>query len=299
MQNFSLSDSIRERFQSVENELGYSEHVVSLDCKHFDTWEFRDRKAFELGNIDDLALSIKNGGQCQPIIAVKASEIFRPKDDSSVQYVVIAGYRRWMACKKHGMEVQAIIRNLNFEQAITALVAENEKENVSDYSKGMFYHTMLATEKISQELLSKRLNISPAQLSAYLSFAQIPEEIWYAVGDLSRVSAKTSATMRAIANKGTIYVDALKSIGSKIAQGFGEKRIQKAVDHVINSKMKRASHLTPIDRKIKYNGFTLMHSRQGRIKLHDSLVNNGKYNELILLIEKDITDFVNRHLTKN
>lgn len=296
MQNFSLSDTIRERFQSIDNELGFSEHIVKLDCEKIDTWEFRDRKPFELGSIDDLALSIKHGGQCQPIIVVRASEVFRPKDDTKAQFVVIAGYRRWMACKKHQIDVLAIIRNMTFEQAIAVLVSENEKENVSDYSKGLFYHTLLSTEKISQEQLSKRLNISLNQLNAFLSFSQVPIEIWNAVGDLSRVSVKTAVTMRAIANKGTMYVEALKSIASKIARGYGEKRIQEAVQNMIDKKLKRVSHVHLVDRKIKYDGKVIMSLHQGRMKLDDSLVYHSKYNELVATLEKDINEFANFYL---
>lgn len=296
MGNFYLSEQILERFQIMENELGTSEHVVKLNCNILDTWEFRDRKPFELGNIEQLASSIKHGGQCQPIIVVKASNSFKPKDDASAQYVVIAGYRRWMACKKYNMEVQAIIKNMTFEQAITVLVAENEKENVSDYSKGMFYHSLLTTEKISQDELRKRLNISPSVLDNYLSFARIDPKIWEAVGDLSRVSVKTAVTIRSIADKGMMYVEALLSIANKIAHGYGEKRIQEAVDSIIDKKLKRAPLVKAQDHLVKFNGKTIMKMHQGRIKLDNSLVNNEHYNELITQLEKDITEFAHFYL---
>ena len=296
MKNFSLSDAIQERFQNIEMELGDREHIVKLDSAKLDTWEFRDRKPFEMGSIDDLALSIKNVGQCQPIIVVKSSAIFRPKEDHSAKYVVIAGYRRWMACKKHQIHVLAIIRDLNFDQAISVLVSENEKENVSDYSKGLFYHSLLTSEKISQDQLSRRLNISPVHLSYYLSFSQVPSEIWTAVGDLSRVSAKTSATIRVIAKKGTIYVEALKSIGNKIAHGFGEKRIQEAVNTIIDKKLKGTQQENIVDHKIKFNGKVIMSLHQGRIKLSDSLIQNSQYDELVEILEKDITEFAERYL---
>ena len=120
-------------------------------------------------------------------MVVRPSTSFKPKDDPSARYVVIAGYRRWMACKKYKMDVLAVVRTLTFEQAITVLASENEKETVSEYSKGMFYHTLLSTQKISEQELSQRLNISLSTLQAYLAFPQVPEAIWKAIGDLSRV----------------------------------------------------------------------------------------------------------------
>ncbi len=297
MQNFCLSEAIMERFKQVEDECGFSEHIVKLDCATIDTWEFRDRKTFEVGNIDDLALSIKHVGQCQPIIVVRPSASFKPKEDPNAEYVVIAGYRRWMACKKYNIEVQAIVRNLSFEQAITVLVSENEKETVSDYSKGFFYHTLLSSEKISAEQLCHRLNISLAVLNNYLAFAHVPEKIWVAVGDLSRVSAKTAAVILSLSKKGQLYEDALISIGEKIAHGFGEKRILEAVDIIIDRKLKRAPRQKIIDHKIKYNGKVIMTLHQGRFKLDKTLLTHPHYDDLVKKIEQQVTDFAQQHLT--
>jgi ParB/RepB/Spo0J family partition protein len=296
MQNFCLSEAIIERFKKVESEFGYSEHMVKLNCETVDTWEFRDRKSFELGNIDDLAASIQHGGQCQPIIVVRPSEVFRPKDDPEAQYVVIAGYRRWMACKKHKIDVLAVVRTMSFEQAITVLASENEKETVSEYSKGMFYHTLLHTEKISEEQLSKRLNISLASLHTYLSFSLVPEKIWEAIGDISRVSAKTAAVILSFVNQGPMYVKAIISIANKIAHGYGEKRIQEEVEAIIDKKLNRPPKERKIEHKIKCKGKVILTVHQGRIKMDKTIVADPHYNTLIQKIEEQVVDFANNYL---
>ncbi|RUR13074.1 ParB/RepB/Spo0J family partition protein [Legionella sp. km772] len=298
MQNFCLSEAILERFKAAENELGYSEHIVNLDCSKIDTWEFRDRKSFELGNIDDLAASIKHGGQCQPIVVVRPSASFKPKDDPSAQYVVIAGYRRWMACKKYKMDVLAVVRTLTFEQAITVLASENEKESVSEYSKGMFYHTLLNTQKISEQELSQRLNINLNNLQAYLAFPQVPEEIWKAIGDLSRVSAKTASVILSFVNKGPAYVKAIKSIAKKIAHGYGERRIQEAVESIVNKKASRRAK-EDLDHQVTLNGKVIMNAHHGRIKFDKSLVTDPHYEDLISEIEKHVAHFAHTYLVKH
>lgn len=296
MQNFCLSDAILERFQSVENELGQGERIVKLKCDDIDTWEFRDRKVFELGDIEELAMSIKHKGQCQPVIVVHASEEFRPKDNAAAKYVVIAGYRRWMACKLHDLEIQALVRNLTFDQAIAVLVAENEKENVSDYSKGFFYHSLLQTEKINQDQLSRKLGINPSVLNQYLAFAQVPPQIWEAVGDLSRVSAKTAATIRSLANKGTIYVDALISIADKIAHGFGEKRILDTIDSILDKKLKRAAKPEEVEYRVRYHDKTLMSLHKGKLKLNPLVTKNEHYTELVHRLEQAVKAFADQYL---
>ncbi len=298
MHNFCLSDAIIERFHDVESELGNSEHITSLDCAILDTWEFRERESFELGSINDLAQSIQIGGQCHPIIVVKASEEFKPKNNILAQYVIISGYRRWMACKKLNVKVQAIVRHLNIEQAISILIFDNEKEHVSDYSKGMFYHNVLTRDKISVEQLSQKLNMKPSVLNSYLAFAQVPSELWIAVRDLTKVSAKTAAAIRDIASKGTKYYKALLQIADKIAQGYGEKRIEHAVEKIMNKNKKITIKETSKDHKITFDGKIISNFHDGRIKLDSSLTHHGNYEELIAKLEKEIINFATAYLKK-
>ena len=82
--------------------LGISSSVIGLQPHKIANWIYRDRSEFELGSIDDLANSIKTKGQAQPIVVVLASETFKARDNPDATYVVIAGYRRWLACLKHG-----------------------------------------------------------------------------------------------------------------------------------------------------------------------------------------------------
>ena len=60
------------------------------------------RKIFQDAQIDDLAESIKKYGLLQPILVKK-------QDD---RYIIIAGERRYRACKKLGLEdVEVIIKD--------------------------------------------------------------------------------------------------------------------------------------------------------------------------------------------
>jgi len=231
-------------------------------------------------------------------VVVRPSTSFKPKDDPSAQYVVIAGYRRWMACKKYKMDVLAVVRTLTFEQAITVLASENEKETVSEYSKGMFYHTLLSTQKISEQELSQRLNISLSTLQAYLAFPQVPEAIWKAIGDLSRVSAKTASVILSIINQGPIHAKAIKNIAKKIAQGYGEKRIQEAVENIINKNTNRVSNEEP-DHQVTLNGKVIMNLHHGKIKFAKSLIADPHYHDLINEIEQQVANFAHTYLLKH
>ncbi|STX55704.1 chromosome partitioning protein parB [Legionella beliardensis] len=223
-----------------------AERVVKKDPHEIGNWEFRDRQEFELGDIEALSTSIKSKGQAQPIIIVEVNDIFRAKDNTAVKYVVIAGYRRWLACKLKNIPIDSIIRKLNFEQAISCLVSENEKEKVSDYSKGMFYYSLLQKERVTKKTLYERLGINRSVFDNFLSFAEVPKEVWEAVKDMRNVSARSSATIKSICQKGEKEKNAIISIADKIALGIGEKKITALVDKILNEKGRLAKSATRV-----------------------------------------------------
>lgn len=213
-----------------------SEKILKLDPNEIGNWEFRDRQDFELGDIESLGTSIETKGQAQPIVVVESSEIFKTNDDSEKKYIVIAGYRRWLACKLKNISIDAIVRRLNFEQAISCLVCENEKEQVSDYSKGMFYYNLLNKERVKKKSLYDKLGINKGVFDNYLSFSEVPQEVWNAVKILNKVSARTSSTIKLICQKGNAEKNAIIEIADKIASGIGEKKITSLVNKILSDK---------------------------------------------------------------
>lgn len=238
----SIKDKMEEtkKVFNVPEETSSEATIVSLDPNEIDNWEYRDRRDFELGDLNALADSIELRGQAQPIIVVKSSEIFNGKDKVKPPYVVIAGFRRWLACKQRGLKVEAIIRELSFEQAIGCVVSENEKESVSDFSKGMFYHELLRREGVSKKTLFEKLGMKRSMFNNYLSFAEVPNDIWQAVGDLSKVSARTSSSIKLLSQKSAEHHQAIKNIADKIAEGAGEK----VITQLVNKQLQTSNRLS-------------------------------------------------------
>jgi ParB family chromosome partitioning protein len=79
------------------------ETIIKIDPKSCICWEYADRQEFEMGDLNKLANDILMNGQLQPIIVREVGE----------NYEIIAGQRRWRACKIAGINVKAIVRNLN------------------------------------------------------------------------------------------------------------------------------------------------------------------------------------------
>tara|TARA_R110002126_G_scaffold222359_1_gene367532 strand:- start:6828 stop:7730 length:903 start_codon:yes stop_codon:yes gene_type:complete len=225
-------NSVVDKMEQTKVDLGQvcnskatGERVEKINPSDISSWEHRDRCDFELGDIDDLANSIELKGQAQPIVLVLANDVFKGKENYKCKYIVIAGYRRWLACKSRGILVDAIVRNLSFDQAVSCLVSENEKETVSDYSKGMFFSKLLKREGTTRKALYERLGIKKGMFDNYISFSEVPNEIWIEIGDLSKVSARTSATIKLLCQKSEDHKQAVMAISKKVSEGIGEKKI--------------------------------------------------------------------------
>lgn len=237
---FDLSQRMKESCDDLGINLGGG--ITEIDPNKINNWVYRDRSSFEIGSIEELADSIKKNGQVQPIIVVKLDETFRTEEgnlDGEIEYVVIAGYRRWLACKYLRRPVQAIVKELTLSEAVGVLVSENEKESVCDYSKGIFYSKILDEQAITQTELCERVNLEKNKLSNLMAFAALPVELVISIGDMSNVSARTAGYLRSLCNKGVDYIEALRAFADEIRKGAGEK----VIERYINAKLKQKEHL--------------------------------------------------------
>jgi ParB family chromosome partitioning protein len=88
--------------RSYLDKLPYEERIVELDTKLLEPNPYQPRLVFEDEGIEELAASIKEYGQLQPAVVCK-------RDDSKGYYIV-AGERRWRACKKEALPLKCVIK---------------------------------------------------------------------------------------------------------------------------------------------------------------------------------------------
>jgi ParB family transcriptional regulator, chromosome partitioning protein len=194
-------------------------------------WNLADRPIDEFGDILELARDIENNGQIEPIIVRPLAK------DSKYKYEVVAGARRWKACQERGMDVLAIVRNLTDDEAIVAQVKENEKLEISDYSKGINYAKMIKDARITQTRLCKILGFSRSKLNNYLIFDKIHEDIWIAIGKKrDRISSRTAQCIYYLSQKGDKYKVALVELATEIRNGAGVRKLERLVNKKITKK---------------------------------------------------------------
>lgn len=225
-------DALKKAFDDLKNQSNYNE-IITINPKKCRTWFYSDRSYFELGDIEDLAEDIKTNGQLQPAIVRKIDEV-------DYEYEIIAGERRWRACCLFNLPLKAVVIDKDDVECMIIQTSENKKQQLSPYSLAKVYLKIMTDLEISQNEMSKRLNIPKSSFSELMSFNKVPEEIWNAVGDMSLVSAKTAAYLAKTCEKGIIYRNALLNVATKIKEGSGESTLDSLVSKAItNAKTSR------------------------------------------------------------
>ena len=230
----SPKDKALADFNFLRQEPITSESVIEIQPDACILWEYKDRLSCDLGNIEELAKDILENGQAQP-------GVVRPyklnNNINKIQYEIIVGERRWRACKKTGVMFKAICRDVTDKQATILQATENlNREDLSDYSKGMNYYRLIKSGCITQKELQEKLSIPKATMSHLLSFASIPKIVLEKIEDPSKISANVASLIRAYCKKGDTYITAIIQIASELSKGIGANNFTRLVNNELLGK---------------------------------------------------------------
>lgn len=130
------------------------------------------RRFFDRTDLQSLASSIKSCGLIQPI-AVKRSD----HQDAEAKYEIIAGERRWRACKMAGLrEIPCIVFETDkIGSALMALVENLQRSDLSFFEEALAMQTLLKVTEMPQSELAHSLSISQCTLSNKLRLLRLSE----------------------------------------------------------------------------------------------------------------------------
>jgi len=227
--------------------------IVEIETNVIENWKFHDRPESELGDIRALANEFLSIGQQQPCVV-------RPYPDNPEKYELIIGERRWRAAIQANIPLKVIIANYDDNKAALAQAAENDNRvDLSDYAKGISFSRLIDEKIIQQKDLVEQLGRPKQYISALLSFSKIPIEIQNAIGDMSKVSARTAETIKRLSSKGDDHINALIKYADKIKTGkYGANKLADAIQQHITNK----ERVNKESKKILLNGRHLLTIRQ-------------------------------------
>lgn len=145
------------------------------------------RKDFDEEALAELAESIAKHGLLQPIIV-------RPM--SSGNYQIIAGERRWRACRMAELtEVPVIIKEIDDKQYMEIALIENlQREDLNAVEEALGYNTLMKTYGLTQEQVSSSVGKSRSAVANALRLLNLNESELEAL----RIGVITAGHARAI-----------------------------------------------------------------------------------------------------
>ncbi len=163
--------------------------LQSINLNKIITNPNQPRKYFSEEKMEELKESIKNNGLIQPIIVRKVENIVQNK------YEIIAGERRYRACKSLGFEsVQCIVIQAGDSKSYEYSVLENiQRENLNPIEEAESYVMLMEVYGYTQENMAQKLGKTRSAISNKIRLLKLPEAIksYVRTGELSYGHART------------------------------------------------------------------------------------------------------------
>ena len=163
--------------------------LQSINLNKIITNPNQPRKYFSEEKMEELKKSIKNNGLIQPIIVRKVENTVQNK------YEIIAGERRYRACKSLGFEsVQCVVIQAGDSKSYEYSVLENiQRENLNPIEEAESYVMLMEVYGYTQENMAQKLGKTRSAISNKIRLLKLPEAIksYVRTGELSYGHART------------------------------------------------------------------------------------------------------------
>lgn len=138
----ALFGAVPQEEQMAENDV-----LKNLKINEVEPNRNQPRKKFDEESLEELANSIKEYGLIQPIVVTE-------KDG---YYCIIAGERRWRACKLAGLEeIPAIVREDDERKNKEIALIENiQREDLNPFEKALGIKNLMESYNLTQEEVAK------------------------------------------------------------------------------------------------------------------------------------------------
>jgi ParB family transcriptional regulator, chromosome partitioning protein len=151
---------------------------------------FNPRRNFSEGQLEELAVSIREKGLVQPLVVRPV----RPSLGEIETYEIVAGERRWRAAQLANLhEVPVVVRALSDQEAVEIAIIENvQREDLNAIEEGEGYKLLMDGHGYRQEDLAKVIGKSRSHLANTLRLLRLPDSVQELVrsGELSAGHAR-------------------------------------------------------------------------------------------------------------
>lgn len=137
---------------------------------------FQPRIKFDDRQLAELAASIRLAGLMQPIVVRPAS---------GGRFELIAGERRWRACRMAGLEVvPSIVREADDRNAAELALIENvQRTDLNPIERANAFRTLMGKFSMTQSDVADRVGLDRSSVANLLRLLELPEDLQNMIAD--------------------------------------------------------------------------------------------------------------------
>lgn len=182
----------------------FGKSLKNIDINKIVVNKQQPRTVFDEEKIEELATSIKENGLIQPVIV-------RKKDK---KYEIIAGERRYRACKLAGLkEISCVVEDYNDQEVSTLAIIENiQREDLSPIEEAKAYQSLMKTYNYNQGELAKIVGKKQSTIANKLRLLKLNDDVIFAV-DRKQITERHARAMLSVDKDK--QVDILKEVLKK------------------------------------------------------------------------------------
>ena len=143
--------------------------VKTINLNDIEPNREQPRKDFDEEALSELAESIAEHGLIQPIVV---------KPETNGRYSIIAGERRWRACRMAGLyEVPVVIKDAAPQELMELALIENlQREDLNAVEEALGYRSLIDAFGLTQEEVAKRMGKSRTAVTNALRLLNLSDE---------------------------------------------------------------------------------------------------------------------------
>lgn len=200
--------------------------VEKIDINKIYTNPNQPRKNFDKESLNELAESIRIHGLIQPIVVNEMPD----------GYMIIAGERRFRACKLCGLkDIDAVVKNYSNKQIAEIAIIENlQREDLNPVEVAKGIKKLMDEYGLTQEKVAERLGKSRSAIANSLRILTLYPEVIDLI-EKGKISFGHAKILAAITDYATQLILAKKIAKDKLTV----RDLEKEVDSILGNKKKK------------------------------------------------------------
>ncbi|MGI6030004.1 MAG: ParB/RepB/Spo0J family partition protein [Eubacteriales bacterium] len=270
-----FSSLLEDNFMQVEQPRS---GILQVKLTQVEPNRKQPRKTMDEEKISQLADSIQQHGIIQPLIV---------REIAPERYQIVAGERRWRACKLAGLEeIPVVVKEYSDrETAEIALVENLQREDLNPIEEAEGYRSLMEEYDMTQEEVAQRVGKSRPAVANSLRLMQLPDDVM----DLIKWGQLSAGHGRALIPLGN---RAMEGAGRVIQDGLTVRGTEKLVKKMLKPQQDLPEkEKTPEEYQLQMVEEELTQNFGRRVKIKSTGKKGGKI-ELDYYSEEDLNQLI-------